>query len=475
MNLHIKEFIDLIPKDQICAETNFNANTSLGQSSDNTITSITIDSRKAGAGSAFFAFEGEHTDGHDFILQSFENGTRICIGTKLYSELSQPQGKTAKTEDVAEPALYIQVKDTLFTLQQIARNYREIYLNQTNIIGVTGSVGKTTTKDMLCSALSDLHPIATKGNLNNHIGVPLSVLEINPDTKVAILEAGMNHRGETKILAEIMQPNIVVITHIGVAHIEFLGTREEIAREKADLALFSPKIKSLYIPKSDEYADFIESILPASITCVQTEPDTIHKISLTVPGKPMLDNAVLALEVCKAFNIDIQKAIRNIEEATITPRRLEMHYFPNNNCIIDDSYNANPDSMKAGLDVCDTYIQDIQKPYTKRIAILGGMGELGENSDNFHKEIATYAFGKTHIDEIYSVGALAEKYQIDDQLEKIKSEKVVGHFRDIATCIDSVFSSDSLHDTLIFIKGSKSTNMSNLADILIEKLEHTVE
>lgn len=438
--------------------------------------------------SCFFALKGEHADGNRFIQNAFDIGVSLCIGTLSPSALHIPSGAT-----------YIQVTDTLLALQALATRYRIEQLAQVTIIGVTGSVGKTTVKDMLTGALSPLHPASTKGNLNNHIGVPLSILDIHPETKYAVLEAGMNHRGEMEVLAKIMQPDIVLLTKIGVAHIEHLKTQDEIAREKSDLALYSPRAKLVLIPSEDVYADFINKYLSNEIhgamhnsirntfsvekvgtsymhfaSIILSQQSDIHVHTIPAHIKSMI--CLVASCARKIFDLaglrnTDKEIVERILQSHITPRRFEVKEIAKGITLVDDSYNANPDSMRASLKAFDDICAEKIKTglFQKSIVILGGMAELGEQSDQFHQETCAYIQSLKHIDTVISVGDLAKQYAFPEHIL---------HCADIHIAYEQIIKSISISDTdstYIFIKGSKSTHMSDLADMLTKYFKDTVE
>jgi UDP-N-acetylmuramoyl-tripeptide--D-alanyl-D-alanine ligase len=485
MHLSISEIYKLLPKAMI--------RTSIGSIHSSTrIKRTYIDTRNIDSTdidtSCFFALKGEYVDGNRFIQNAFEIGVSLCIGTLSLSELQIPSGAT-----------YIQVTDTLLALQALATKYRVEKLAQVTIVGVTGSVGKTTVKDMLTGALSPLYPASTKGNLNNHIGVPLSILDIHPETKYAVLEAGMNHRGEMEVLAKIMQPDIVLITKIGVAHIEHLKTQDEIAREKSDLALYSPRAKLVLIPAEDIYADFIETYISNEIqgvahdninkTISVEKVDTSHAHlasttlsqhsdihTYTIPAHIQSMICLVASCARKVFYLagvrsTDKEIIERILQSHITPRRFELKEIAKGITLVDDSYNANPDSMRANLKAFDDICAEKIKTGLpqKSIVILGGMAELGEQSEWFHQETCTYIQTLKHIDTVISVGDLAKQYAFPERIL---------HCADIHIAYEKIIKSISISDTdntYLFIKGSKSTHMSDLADMLTKYFENTVK
>ncbi len=468
LHISIKKLLSLV---QASIVTTVQANRE-----DEHLTSLSIDTRSIShllaPHTCFIALPGQSVDGNQYIQHAFDIGVSLCIGTISPSHVKVPLGAT-----------YIQVQDSLSALQSVAKQYREQYLKNTIIIGVTGSVGKTTTKDMLTAALSEFNPVSTKGNLNNHIGVPLSILSINPTDSYAVLEAGMNHRGETALLARIMQPDIVVITKIGVAHIEHLKTQEEIAREKSDLALYSVRARDVYIPHEDQFAEYIDSYISEEkhkqISVHSIKVHNNHALQFIPAHTPLhIKSNICLVTTCtediyrheqKKCSIDI--IVHNIMNTHITPRRFEVKEIARGITLVDDSYNANPDSMRASLKAFDDICAEKVKTglLQKSIVILGGMAELGEQSERFHQETYAYIQSLKHIDTVISVGDLAKQYAFPEHIL---------HCADIHIAYEKIIKSILISDTnntYLFIKGSKSTHMSDLADMLTKYFKDTVK
>lgn len=471
MNITLLALIDLIPKSLLVSPQKHH------NILETHITSVITDTRNIvgqnAAQTVFIALTGDTYDGNAFIEDAYSKGILVCIGNTPETNINLKSG-----------TVYIEVTNTLEALQQIAKNYREQYLSHIHIIGVTGSVGKTSVKDMLTIACKLIQEkpesvSSTQGNLNNHIGVPLSILSIPISTQVAILEAGMNHRGEIQMLAHIMQPQSVVITKIGVAHIEYLGSKEEIAREKSDLALYSPRATDVYIPDTDEYSAFIASYIKEKserlIKVHQVNIFLHHDLEKTLLH--IISNISLVLAVVsQLYSIDMKSEtashfIHTLLNTAITPRRFEVKEIAKGITLVDDSYNANPDSMRASLKAFDDICAEKIKTglFQKSIVILGGMAELGEQSERFHQETCAYIQSLKHIDTVISVGDLAKQYAFPEHIL---------HCDDIHIAYEKIIKSISISDTdstYIFIKGSKSTHMSDLADMLTKYFKNTVK
>ncbi len=483
MRLSVYNFLELIAPENITSISNPNLLKGLGFAATTTINSIlsnvSIDSRNITAESVFFALPGHHVDGHHYIAEAYDNGAIICIGSLSLAELGEKKWLNIDVDIKNHPErVYIQALDPTSLLHHIAQNYREKYLDKTIIIGVTGSAGKTTTKDLIAGALRSLKPKATEGNLNNHFGVPLTLLSLNPEDAYAVLEAGMNHRGEMRTLAEMMHPDIVVITNIGTAHIEHLETRQAIADEKADLAICSKRITTVIMPKFDEFTTYIQNKIPKTVRFIEAEPIEHIPFEIQTPGKHSMSNAWLAYHCGLLFQIPSKEIIAGIQSASITPRRLEIRAKANDVVIIDDTYNANPDSMRAGLSVLQDFsFKNMEKEKAehggqsplRKIAVLGAMGELGFHSNKMHRDIMVFANSLSDINEIFLVGKEAEAYIGHSQPPEHETTKEIRYFETHEACLQYIETHKNKYaqNTVFFVKGSKFTKMGIIADALL--------
>ena len=390
------------------------------------ITGVTIDSRNAKPGNLFAAIRGSNTDGHKYIEAAFENGCNaVLIEDECFTD-KIPRGMGA-----------VLVTDTVKALQDIASYYRSCM--DIKIIGVTGSVGKTSTSDMIKAVCAtEFKTAKTKGNFNNHIGLPLSILEFDPDTRVGILEMGMDRLGEIEFLAGIAKPDIGVITNIGTAHIEHLGSRENIFNAKMEITKRFDKSSVLIVNGDDDFLSTIASteyrLIKAGTTCGnQIEVTDISdsaeegvsfavkyqgkviKIHLPVPGRHNAVNAGLAIAAGMEVGITPEEAAIGLSHLEITDKRLSVK-CKGGIKIIDDTYNASPASMKAAIDVLSS------AKGSRRIAILGDMFEQGEQSRLFHREIGEYASEKS-VDMLIAIGDDAE-YIKEGALKKMDTSDV---------------------------------------------------
>ena len=351
---------------------------------------VSTDTRTLMGGAVFFALRGENFDGDAFARTALDRGAAVVV-------VHRWQGG-----EVAEGSAVIEVSDTLLALQKLAHWWRK-QLNLP-VVAITGSNGKTSTKDFANAVLSQKYIVsATKGNLNNHIGVPLTVLRTTPEHTAAVWEMGMNHSGEIAPLCEIARPKYGVITNIGTAHIEFLGTRDAIAEEKSSLARALPQDGVLFIPATCDYHEYLRQRTKATIIAVGNgrglvraenlrfgvdgtqfllviEGGGSEEVSLTVPGRHMVTNALLAAGVGWKLGVSLAKIAAGLSSTTLTSGRLNRRVC-NGVTVIDDTYNANPESMAAAIDT----LADMPMPGGGcRYIVLGRMGELGVHGPAAH-------------------------------------------------------------------------------------------
>jgi len=301
------------------------------------------------------------------------------------------------------------VENTLYGLQRLACWYREALDLQ--VVGITGSNGKTSVKDFTKSVLSQKFKVnATKGNLNNHIGLPLSMLETEVDDEVCILEMGMNHAGEIAPLCAIAQPDIGIITNVGTAHIEFLGSRDAIAEEKSTLGRSLSPEGTLIVTAECDYANYLIEHTQAHVIvagngrgsvraeclkmtdsgslfnlCIDGEEPVAVEIS--VSGRHMVSNALLAASAGHSLGMSAESIAKGLAETVLTSGRLQ-RYVSGGVHVIDDTYNANPDSVVAAI---DTLVELSVAEAGRRVVVLGMMGELGVHAEKEHLRIGRLA------------------------------------------------------------------------------------
>ena len=393
------------------------------QDADQMVNAVSTDTRSISEGSLFIALRGDNFDGHKFSKVAAENGASCLMLEELPSD------------DASFQVPVILVENTLYGLQRLATWYRREL--DIRVIGITGSNGKTSVKDFTASVVAQNFKVnATKGNLNNHIGLPLSVLDTEEDDEVCIWEMGMNHAGEIEPLCEISSPDIGIITNIGTAHIEFLGSREGIAEEKGALARSLSEQGTLIVTASCDFVDYlIERTLAKVIVagncrgavraenlkntetgsafnlCIDGEEPV--PVEISVSGKHMVNNALLAAAAGYSLGMKAADIAAGLEDTVLTSGRLR-RYQSAGITVIDDTYNANPDSVVAAIDTLSEW------PVVngaRRVVVLGMMAELGVYADREHLRVGQLAAEKGL--QVVSVGSAAEKiYQgahaIDD-------------------------------------------------------------
>ncbi|MGC5328557.1 UDP-N-acetylmuramoyl-tripeptide--D-alanyl-D-alanine ligase [Brevibacillus sp. SYSU BS000544] len=356
-----------------------------------------FDARLLEAGALFVPIVGSR-DGHDFISQAIEQGASAAL---ISNQDKIPQ-------DSPENFGYILVNDTLRAFQKMASAYRKSF--HMPFVAVTGSNGKTTTKDIIAHVLSQRNNVyKTFKNLNNHLGVPYSLLQLDDSHEVAVLELGMSHAGEIDLLADMLHPDYSVITHIGDAHLEFFGTREKIALAKAELlphtnpaglvllngdSEYLRKVSHLYDgevwfysvnEQADIWADQITSDGQGTHYTVHIGSTDRLEVFLPLFGKHNVANSLPAIAIALRMGMTRDEIIAALATVHISAMRFEVNHSSTGAIIINDAYNASPSSMKAAI---DTFAEIF--PERQKILVLGDMYELGENSGELHADIGIY-------------------------------------------------------------------------------------
>ncbi|CDM68764.1 UDP-N-acetylmuramoylalanyl-D-glutamyl-2,6-diaminopimelate/D-alanyl-D-alanyl ligase [Clostridium bornimense] len=375
------------------------------------ITYVETDTRKIKEGALFIALKGENFNGNKFADVALENGASAVIIDEIAFDVLKTKGL----------GNIIIVEDTRKALLDLAAYYRRKL--DIKVVGITGSTGKTSTKDLVAAALSSKYKVfKTKGNFNNEVGVPLMIFSIDNSYDIAVLEMGMSNLGEIERLALAGKPDIAVITNVGMSHIENLKTRENILKAKMEITTGFNKENVLIINgendllktisrkdyevikigADDDYYDIKAKDIKI---CEDSVEFTVDESSFLVEqlGYHSVLNGLLAIAVGRKLGLsdkEINKGFKNIES---TSMRLDVKE-KNNNIIINDTYNASPDSMKAGIDV----LMNLKKSYN--IIIVGDMRELGDESYNAHKNVGEYAKEKG-IDLLLTTGEYSRAYK----------------------------------------------------------------
>ena len=381
-------------------------------SSDGTvvINKVSTDSRTIKPGELFVALRGENFEGHDFIEAGAKAGATGALVDLNWAG------------NVPNNFALLRATDTLQAYQALAANYRRSLALK--VLAITGSNGKTSTKDFAASVLARRFRVTkTEGNFNNHVGLPRTILEATSEDEVAVWEIGMNHPGEIAALSKIAAPDAAIITNIGVAHIEFMGSREAIAAEKGALAEAIETQGTVILNADDPFSEGIAARTRAKVVSAGTTGGAVRAIEirqsadgseftivegahrcraqLPVAGTHMVQNALLAVAAGRAFGLSIEECAAGLAAAPLTKARLQIKEIGGVQ-FLDDSYNANPDSMKAAL---RTLVElDAEG---KRIAVLGEMRELGAESERGHREIGETA-ATLGVDQLITIGDAAE-------------------------------------------------------------------
>ncbi len=440
-------------------------------SEDALIESVSTDTRNIGSRCAFFALKGDRFDAHDFLDKAVEGGAEVLVVSRI------PEGV------VFGEATVIVVKDTLTALQQFAAWYRRSLDIQ--VIGITGSNGKTSTKDFTKSVIGEKFKVsATVGNFNNHIGLPLSILATEGEHEVCIWEMGMSNPGEIAPLCSIAHPDIGIITNIGTAHIEFMGSVEAIAEEKGELAKCLSADGTLILSAACDYIDYFNARTKAKtlivgngrgavradnliMTALGSEFDLIIqdeervRVNLPVVGRHMVANALLAGGAGHALGMSAVEIAAGLNKTTLTSGRLRA-FEVDGVTIFDDTYNANPESVTAAIDTL-TELNEPGLVVGKKYVVLGHMAELGDHADVAHREIGELAARR----EIFTVSVGEEAPGITDGAVSAGGE--AKHFNDRDEAAKWLQSTCASGDVVLF-KGSRSAGMEKIMNQAFSKI-----
>lgn len=416
-------------------------------------------------GDIYVGFKGEKYDGGKFYEEAINAGAAGCIINKIEGlEIKRTPNK-----------FVIQVEDTIKAIGQIAKLKRKKY--DIPVIAVTGSVGKTSTKDIIYSVVSQkYHTLKTQANLNNHIGMPLTILGLK-DHEALVVEMGMNHFGELSYLTNIAKPTIAVITNVGTAHIGNLGSRENILKAKLEILEGLPKEGGYVVINNDndllhkwqsENKKYNVITYGINNTSTYMAKDVNYseegsnyklngesKVEVPVRGEAFVYNSLAAISIGKILDIPMEKIAKGIKEFELTKMRLDIQKSEYGYTIINDCYNANYDSMKAALD-CLSKIQG-----ERRIAVLGDMGELGEYSKELHEKVGKVV-AEDKVDILITVGTEAK--QIAETAKQNGVEKTYS-FDDLKDAIDKLKKILAVND-VVLVKASHYMNFEEIVKAL---------
>ena len=429
---------------------------------------VSTDSRNVFAGSLFVALRGEVFDAHTFLAQVAEKGAAAVVVEEL------PAGWTL-------PAIV--VPNTLVALGQIANYWRRQFAMP--VIGVTGSNGKTTVKEMIAAILAAAHGeegrLATRGNLNNEIGVPLTLFRMEAQQQSAVIEMGMNHPGEIGRLAAITEAGIAMVNNAQREHQEFMHTVEAVARENGAVLAALPSDGVAVFPHGDEFTPVWEELSAgrrklrfgltkdAEVSCTFRAGDfgsemfiTIREaegdvrqffVNLQAAGEHNVRNALAAVACTYAAGVALEKIKLGLDTFAPVSGRLQKKAATNGAVVIDDTYNANPDSVRAAIDV-------LSKAATPRVLVLGDMGEVGTQGREFHEEVGAYAQHKG-IEQVLVTGELAA--HMNGVAVQGASIRHFENFGDLLAAVDAAVTPDAT----VLIKGSRFMKMERVVQHLI--------
>ncbi|MFP4373635.1 MAG: UDP-N-acetylmuramoyl-tripeptide--D-alanyl-D-alanine ligase [Spirochaetaceae bacterium] len=439
-------------------------------SGDSPITAITIDSRECGEGSLFVALPGERTDGHAFVADALRAGAAMAIVRSSY--VTRNRGSLDSLLAETGGALCV-VRDPLSALQQFSRERLRSFADLTRI-AVTGSNGKTTTKELIASVLSRKAPtFKTRGNYNSEIGVPLSIFEVSETHTFGVFECAMNHVGEMEVLADIVRPELAVITNIGTAHIGLVGSQEGIAREKRRIFSRFDGTQTAVIYEDDAFRALLEEDLDGTVLLFGPETTPGFEgarslgiegmllrwrgrdIRLPLPGRHNVLNALAAIRVALHFGCTDEEIQLGLENARAEFGRGEV--YRGAVTVIQDSYNANAESMREAIRL----LAETPHEGGRRILVLGAMYELGRYAAEHHRRVAEEAAASA-ADLIILFGPefAAAAEEVGDSRRIRYADGFEGLVRLVA---DSVQAGD-----LVLLKGSRGTRLERLLPLLTE-------
>lgn len=436
---------------------------------DVTVTTLSTDSRSIGEGMWFIPIRGERFDGHDYIDMALEKGAAGCFCAKL-------------PETLREDKVYILVADTKVAMKELAAWYREKFALP--MVQITGSVGKTTTKEMIASVLSQrLNTHKTKGNLNGDIGAPLMVLGIEREHQAAVIETGMDNFGQIRYLGEMIRPDFAVISNIGEAHMEYLGSRQGILKAKSEIfenlrpggiAVLNGDdelLNTLELPfetircgMGENCSVRVENVVDlgvAGVTCTVRTAKASYELEIPAPGVHMVYSAAMAAVIAERLGLSGDEICAGVRAFAPAGERLRVERLTGGRIMINDSYNANPQSMGAALRVLAS------TEAVKRIAMLGDMKELGAATEPGHREMGRLA-GELGIDTLIAVGPYCRDHMVPAAKEAGCAD--VRWYEDKTQAYDDLLAEYREGSALLLKASHFSGRFDLVADYLREKL-----
>ncbi|MDR3609861.1 MAG: UDP-N-acetylmuramoyl-tripeptide--D-alanyl-D-alanine ligase [Ignavibacteriaceae bacterium] len=433
------------------------------------VTAVSIDSRNIPKNALFIAIKGKKFNGSKFIKSAIKNGARAIV-------INKHDFNNARNLDIP----IVTVPDTTLTLGSIAGLWRKKL--KTKIIAITGSSGKTSTKDILVQLLSEKFSVnKTIGNNNNHIGVPLTILSTGNKHDILIVELGTNHFGEIKYSTEIVQPDFALITNIGNSHLEFFKNRNGVFKEKSALINFTETHKGISFINNDDkilnqygrnlvnkftFAFNAKADVKGFISGYNNEgqPEILityanrsFKLAIPLYGQQNAKNFLAAVTIALKCGLNLKQIKSGAKKLVAADKRLKVRKF-RKFMLIDDTYNANPESMKSSFELLNKI-----SAYKQRIAIIGDMFELGKDEINLHKGLFP-VIRKNKIDSVFTIGNRM-KY-LNELLKNSETEAI--HFKS-RNVLKSFLNKRNFVNTVILVKGSRGMKMEEFVQVIIDR------
>ncbi len=438
---------------------------------------VVVDSREVTPGCVFVALPGERVDGHDYLVAAVDSGARVLVVSREREMIAE-----AIERAVRRGVAVIRVADCVKAVRDLAVYHRS-RLN-CEVVGITGSTGKTTTKDFLDAVLrSTLRVVSTQGNQNNELGVPLTVLRAGPDTEVLVVEMGMRGLGQIAELCAIALPTIALVTNVGVTHIELLGTQEAVASAKGELVRALGPDGAAFLNGDDEYSAMLAQTSAAPVTyyglsetcavCARnvevdaesratfdlTADGATVRVELPVPGRHNVYNALAAAAVGLRLGVPLERVAAALASAGVSAMRMEVFTSADGVTVINDAYNANPVSMQAAV----VTLAEMNAA-SRRIAVLGDMAELGSLTELAHFRIGE-SVARMPIDVLVSVGPRARHIADGARAEGMPAERI--HTCDTATEAAELLRGLLRHNDAVLVKASRVMGLESVVEGIV--------
>jgi UDP-N-acetylmuramoyl-tripeptide--D-alanyl-D-alanine ligase len=450
---------------------------------------VSTDSRQIQPGEMFVALQGDQFDGHAFVEKAAQRGATVALVSAEFAprlKAGRERGGAGAGERTG--LTVIAVPDTLAALQDMARVQRQRFAG--TVVGITGSNGKTTVKEMTAAVLEQRYvTFRSPGNLNNHIGLPLSWLRLPPDVEVCVCEMGMNHLGEIRDLCSIARPHVGVVTNVALAHVGYLGSLDEVQRAKGEL-IDALEADGVAVVNADESrACALGHRAPGRVITFGQSPEADVRgrvcadrgfdgieceldiegatwpCQLALPGQHNLANALAAAAVGVALKVSAPEIVAGLQGYRGMYGRLAIRRLHDDIVMIDDSYNANPDSMRAGL----ALLQQVPE-VGRRFAVFGDMLELGEAASALHREMGALAW-QSGVDELIVLGEFAEMFAEGAR----EAGMAASHIHGVTSHQEAVTVLERLVGPrdVILVKGSRGMTMERVVEAMLEMAERT--